>query len=178
MSEVRPVAMGVGAMRYGTVGDGIPATVFTELPLPTKGSVVFNWSDPKEVKIETEGASDPFYSHFVKDTTDFIEFSIPTPSNDLIAILAGGVHDTTTGNDEWQEPTAVPDIKKTFQCETEVHNGSKVVYTVVNGKILAKISQAPGSDKPELLLVRVYKQAAITTGGIRKYAFSRKVVAV
>ena len=178
MPEVKPIAMGVGAMRYGTVGDGAPASVFTELPLPFKGSVVFNFSDPKEVKIETEGSPDPLYSLFVKDTTDFIEFSIPTPSNDLITILAGGVHDTTTGNDEWQEPTSVPDIKKTFQCETEVHDGKKVIYTIVNGKIMAKLSQAPGSDKPELLLVRVYKQAAITAAGVRKYAFSRKVLAV
>ncbi len=176
MPEVKPIAMGVGAMRYGTVGDGVPATVFTELPLPTKGSVVFNFSDPKEVKIETEGSNDPLYSTFVKDATDFIEFSIPTPSNDLLAILAGGIHDTAT--DEWQEPLSVPSINKTYQCETEVHQGKKVVYTIVNGKIMAKISQAPGSDKPELLLVRVYKNAAITAAGIRKFAFSRKVVAV
>lgn len=179
MPEVKPIAMGVGAMRYGTVGDGVPATVFTPLPLPTKGSVVFNFSDPKEVKIETEGSNDPLFSTFVKDTTDYIEFSIPTPSNDLITALAGGVHDTGSEgspNDEWQEPLSVPDINKTFQCDTEVYQGKKVIYTIVNGKIMAKISQAPGSDKPELLLVRVYKQAAITAAGVRKYAFSRKVV--
>lgn len=172
------IAMGVAAIKYGTYGDGVPATEFTELPLPTKGSVAFNFSDPKEVKIETEGSSDPLYSHFVKDTTDFIEFSIPTPTNAIIAALAGGTVDTALGKDIWQEPTAVPSINKTFVMETEVHNAQKVIYTIVNGKVMAKISQAPGSDKPELLLVRVYKQAAITSAGVRKYAFSREVVAV
>lgn len=178
MPEVKPIAMGVAATRYGTPGDGVAATALVDLPLPFKGSVVFNFSDPKEVKIETEGSNDPLYSVFVKDTTDFIECAYPSPSNDLIAILAGGVHDTTTGNDEWQEPTSVPDISKTFQCETEVHKGTKVVYTIVNARVMAKISQAPGSDKPELLLVRWYKNAAITAAGVRKYAFSRKVVPV
>lgn len=174
----QPIAMGVAAIKYGTVGDGVPATVFTALPLPFKGSVAFNFSDPKEVKIETEGATDPLFSHFVKDTTDYIEFAIPTPTNAVLAVLAGGTVDTTGGKDIWQAPTTVPDISKTFTLETEVHNAQKVVYTIVNGKVMAKISQAPGSDKPELLMVRVYKQSAITAAGVVKFAFSREVVAV
>ena len=51
----------------------------------------------------------------------------------------------------------------------------KVVYTVVNGKIAAKISQAPGAEQAELLLVRVYVQAAITEKGETKTAFMREV---
>ena len=49
---VRPIAMGVGAIRIADVGDGVPGTDFTTLPLPTKSSVAFNFADPKEVKIE------------------------------------------------------------------------------------------------------------------------------
>lgn len=180
MSETKPIAMGVAATRYGTPGDGVAATTLVDLPLPSKGTVVFNFSDPKEVKIETEGSNDPYYSVFVKDTTDFIECAYPTPSNNLLAILAGGVHDTGTEGspkDIWFEPTTVPDISKTFQCETQVHKGTKVVYTIVNARVMAKISQAPGSDKPELLLVRWYKNAAITAAGIVKPAFSREVLA-
>ena len=40
-----------------------------------------------------------------------------------------------------------------------------MVYTIVNGKIASKISQAPGSEQAELLLVRVYMQSAITAEG-------------
>lgn len=180
-ANVRPIAMGVGAIRMGTPGDGVPGTDLKELPLPTKGSVAFNFSEPKEVKVETEGTPDPLFVEFIKDTTDYIEFSIPTPSNGLIKELCGGTHDMGTeqnAKDVWQEPTDVPSISKTFQCETLPKNGHKVIYTIVNGKIMAKISQAPGAEQAELLLVRVYKQAAISAEGVKGYTFSREVVKV
>lgn len=176
---VRPIAMGVGAIRIANVGDGVPGADFTPLPLPTKSSVAFNFADPKEVKIDVEGSTEPLYVEFVKDTTDYIEFSIPTPSNDTIALLAGGTvdkGDEETPKDVWNKPTDIPSINKTFQCETLPKKGKKVVYTVVNGKIVAKISQAPGAEQAELLLVRVYVQAAITEGGETKTAFMREVV--
>ena len=50
--EVRPIAMGVGGIKFGTVGDGVPGADLKDYPLPTKGSVAFNFADPKEVKIE------------------------------------------------------------------------------------------------------------------------------
>lgn len=181
MAETRPIAMGVGAMRIGTYGDGVPATSYEELPLPHKDSVAFNFSDPKEVKIETEGSDAPLFVTFVKDASDFIEFSIATPSNTLIKTLCGGDIDVGTKEapkDVWKEPTSVPSVVKTFQCETLPYNGTKVLYTIVNGKIMAKIHQAPGGEKPELLLVRVYKQAAITAAGVKNCAFSREVVKV
>lgn len=177
----RPIAMGVGAIRIAEVGDGVPGTDFKELPLPFKGSVAFNFSDPKEVKIETEGADDPLYVEFVKDTTDYIEFSIPTPNNETIKEVMGGTIDSGTegaAKDVWQEATSTPSIAKTFQCETVPKAGNKVIYTIVNGKIAAKLSQAPGAEQPELLLVRVYKQAAISSAGVKGYAFSREVVPV
>lgn len=173
--------MGVSALKFGATGDGVPGTVLAELPLPTKGSVVFNFSDPKEVKIETEGRTAPLYSHFVKDTTDFIEFSIPSAANSIWAELAGGIHDEGTveaPKDIWKEPVSVPSINKTFVVESEVHQGKKVIYTIVNGKILAKPGQAPGSEQSDTLLVRVYKQAAVTAAGVENYAFSREVVSV
>lgn len=116
--EVRPIAMGVGAIRFGTVGDGVPGVDLKEFPLPTKGTVTFNFADAKEVKIETEGSDEPLYVEFVKDTTDYIEFSIPTPSNETIKELVGGEIDTTGGKNIWKKPINVPSISKTFQCET------------------------------------------------------------
>ena len=179
--EKRPIAMGVGAIRIAEVGDGVPGTDFKNLPSPFKGSVAFNFQDPKEVKIETEGADEPLYVEFVKDSTDYIEFSIPTPSNETIMEVMGGTIDTGeegAEKDVWQEATTTPSIDKTFQCETLPKKGKKVIYTIVNGKIMAKLSQAPGAEQAELLLVRVYKQAAISAAGVKGYAFSREVVAV
>lgn len=95
--EVRPIAMGVGKIKFGTVGDGVPGADLKDFPLPTKGSVAFNFADPKEVKIEVEGSEEPLYVELVKDTTDYVEFSIPTPSNEVLKELAGGEVDTTGG---------------------------------------------------------------------------------
>lgn len=179
--EKRPIAMGVGAMRIAQVGDGVAGTEFTILPLPTKSSVVFNFQDPKEVKIETEGTDEPFYVEMVKDGTDYIEFSIPTPSNKTIKDFMGGEIDEGTEQDPkdiWAAPMVVPSIAYTFQCETLPKKGKKVIYTIVNGKIAAKLSQAPGAEQAELLLVRVYKQAAISLAGVIGKSFTREVVEV
>lgn len=176
--EVRPIAMGVGAIRFGTVGDGVPGVDLKEFPLPTKGTVTFNFADAKEVKIETEGSDEPLYVELVKDTTDYIEFSIPTPSNETIKELAGGEIDVTGGKNIWKKPINVPSISKTFQCETLPKDGKKVIYTVVNGKVSAKISQAPSSEQAELLLVRVYMQSAITADGKKQPSFMREVVTI
>ena len=180
-AAVRPIAMGVGAIRIGEVGNGIPATVFDELPLPTKGSVAFNFADPKEVKVETEGSEEPLFVELIKDTTDYVEFSIPTPSNEVLLMLAGGTIDSGTEEspkDIWQKPSETPSISKTFQCETLPKKGKKVIYTIVNGKIASKISQAPGAEQAELLLVRVYVQSAVTNEGVKKAAFTREIVDV
>lgn len=175
MANSRPIAMGIARIAYGTVGDGVPASAFTDLPLPTKSSVAFNFQDPKEVRIDVEGSSDPLYVTLVKDSTDYIEFSLPTPSNDVIKEMTGGELDAET--DKWSEPVETPDINKSFQIDTPVRNGKYVRYTIVNGKVAAKLSQAPGAEQPELLLVRVYKQAAITAAGLKKTAFTREVLA-
>ena len=173
----RPIAMGVSAIKIGDVGDGVPATVLRALPNPLKNAVSFNFSDPKEVKIEVEGSDAPLYSAFKKDSTDYIEFSIPTPDNATIALLMGGTHETST-KDVWKEAATLPSISKTLVVESEVHDGKKVIYTIVNGRVAAKIAQAPTADNPETLLVRVYKQIAVSKAGVVGYAFSREVVSV
>ena len=123
--EVRPIAMGVGGIKFGTVGDGVPGADLKDYPLPTKGSVAFNFADPKEVKIEVEGSEEPFYVELVKDTTDYVEFSIPTPSNEVLKELAGGEVDTTGGKNIWKKPLSTPSISKTFQCETLPKDGKR-----------------------------------------------------
>ncbi len=176
MAYSRPIAMGVSRIAYGTPGDGVPGTDLKDLPNPTKSSVAFNFQDPKEVKIETEGTDAPFYVVLVKDSTDYIEFSIPTPSNDVMLALAGGTIDKD--KDKWNEPVGTPDIARTLVIDTVVRDGKKVEYTIVNGKVVSKISQAPGAEQAELLLVRVYKQAAITADGVQMTAFSREVITI
>ena len=64
-----------------------------------------------------------------------VELSIRTLRNH-----AGGTVDKgeeLSPKDVWNQPTDIPSINKTFQCETLPKKGKKVVYTVVNGKIAA-----------------------------------------
>jgi len=173
----RPIAMGIASHGVAPVGDGVPGTPITALPNPLKNAVSFNFSDPSEVKIEVEGSSVPLYVGFKKDSTDYIELSIPTPSNDVIKKLMGGEIDTV--KDIWKAPTGgVPDISYTYQCETEARNGMKVIYTITNAKVIAKLTQAPNADNAEALMVRFYIQEAISAAGVKGTAFSREVVTV
>ena len=178
----RPIAMGVKEVRHFVVGDGVPGTANPKtMPNPSENAVAFNFSDPEEVRIPIEGTDEPLYSHFKKGSTDYVEVSYPTPSNDIIKEVMGGVHNEGTEAaplDEWQEAVSIPSINKTIEIESMPINGKKVIYTIVNAKIVAKFSQAPTKDNVELLMVRYYKQAAISAAGVQGYAFSRKVVAV
>lgn len=171
----RPIAMGVAAIRHFDVGDGVPgSTNETVMPNASENAVAFNFSDPEEVRIPIEGSDEPLYSHFKKGSTDYVEVSFPTPSNEIIKEVMGGTIDAE--DDEWQESVNIPSINRTVEIETMPINGKKVIYTIVNAKIVAKLSQAPTKDNAELLMVRYYKQAAISDAGVQGHAFSRKVV--
>jgi hypothetical protein len=85
MANKRPIAMGIAAHGTATVGDGVPGTQFEPLPLPLRGAVSFNFSDPSEVKIDLEGSNEPLYSTFVKNDTDYIELSILGQTHDIFS---------------------------------------------------------------------------------------------
>ena len=178
MATVRPVAMGIASWRMGATGDGVAGASLTEMPNPTRGAVTFNFADPKEVRIDIEGSQQPFFSKFVKDTTDYVELSIPSPDNATIVRAMGGTIDTAGDKDVWSESVGVPDISQTVQFETEVNNKTKVIYTIVNARIVGKLSQAPTAEQPELLMIRCYKQAAISAAGVEGTAFKREVIKV
>lgn len=176
----RPIAMGTKEVRHFDVGDGVPGTTNkVTMPNPSENAVAFNFADPEEVRIPIEGSDDPLFSFFKKGSTDYVEVSYPTPSNEIIKEVMGGTLNTGTEQaplDEWREAVNLPSINKTIEIESMPINGKKVIYTIVNARVVAKLSQAPTKDNVELLMVRYYKQAAISAAGEQGYAFSRKVV--
>lgn len=173
----RPIAMGIKAIRHYDVGDGVPGTENpTTMPNPSENAVAFNFGDPEEVRVPIEGSDDPLFSFFKKGSTDYVEVSYPSPSNATIKEVMGGTIDAES--DEWQEPVNLPSINKTVEIESMPINGKKVLYSIVNARVVGKLSQAPTKDNVELLMVRYYKQAAISAAGVQGYAFSRKVVSV
>ncbi len=170
------IAIGISYIGYAPVGDGVPGTAFTPIPNIFKDSVTFNFADASEVKVPIEGSSEPLAIINVKNETDYIEISIPSPSTDELVALAGGSKEDS--KDLWNEPLVVPNINKTIKIVTSEYDKKVVEYVIVNGKITAKLSQAPGAEQSELLLVRVYKQAAITAAGEKNVSFTREIKAV
>lgn len=173
MSE-RSIAIGVAYVGYGTPGDGVPATTFTQIGDIFKGSVAFNFADANQVKIEVEGREDPLAVINRKGDADSIEFSIPSPTATELAAFCGG---KATG-DKWEAPSGYPSINMSFKINTEEFNGKYVEYTIVNGSVAAKLSQAPGSEQTDLLLVKVTRQSAVTKSGEMKPSFIREVKAI
>lgn len=170
----RSIAIGVAYVGYGEVGDGVPATTYTQLKDIFKGSVAFNFADANQVKIEVEGREDPLAIINRKGDADSIEFAIPSPTAAELAAFCGG---TATG-DKWEAPTAIPSINKSFKINTENYDGKYTEYVIVNGSVSAKLSQAPGAEQTDLLLVKVSRMSAVTSEGEMKPSFIREVKTV
>lgn len=173
MSE-RSIAIGVAYVGYGVPGDGVPASSFTQIGDIFKGSVAFNFADSNQVKIEVEGREDPLAVINRKGDADSIEFSIPSPTAAELAAFCGG----TADGEKWEAPNGFPSINMSFRINTEDYNGKYVQYTIVNGSVAAKLSQAPGSEQTDLLLVKVTRQSAVTKDGEMKSSFIREVKTV
>ena len=171
----KTLAIGVTYVGYGEyAGAGVPATTLLEVEEVHKGSVAFNFADSTQVKIEVEKMDDPRWIINRKGDADSIEFAIASPSTDELVAFAGG----TKVGDKWNAPDTVPTINKTVKLMTEPYQGKYVEYVMVNGSISAKLSQAPGKEQTDLLLVKVTRQLALDAAGALKPSFSREVVTV
>ncbi|MGL5681668.1 MAG: hypothetical protein ACRDDZ_01270 [Marinifilaceae bacterium] len=182
MATNQPIAIGVSKLEMGDPGtNGIAGTTLSKLPMPSKDTIVFNFNDPKKVSIPLEGGQNKYVGFVKADEDDYIEFAIPTPTNEEVTLLSGGTHTKGTEQapkDIWNAPTAIAEIVKTFKITTKPVNGMQVIYTFNRGKIMSRFSQAPTDEKPDLLLVRVYRESCFDASGNAVSDFSREVVAV
>jgi len=168
------IALGIDKIEYGTYGDGIPPTTWEEITDPiARDTVVFNFSEPTEFKVEAENLDDPVYIGNVKEDTDYIEFALISPTAATMEVLAGG----TATTDKWEAPTAIPEIVKSILITTKTVGGNYWEYTIVHGKVVSRLSQAPAKQQEDQLLVRVYIQAAITSAGQKNTPFIREMKA-
>ena len=165
MSE-RSIAIGVASIGYGEATNGVVPSSFTQLRDIFKGSVAFNF--------EVEGREDPLAIINRKGDADSIEFSIPSPTTEELVAFCGG----SKNGEKWEAPNSFETINKAFCIATQPYEGKYVEYTIVNGAVSAKISQAPGSEQTDLLLVKVTRQSAIAADGSMKPSFIREVKTV
>lgn len=168
-------AIGIDKIEYGTVGDGVPATSFTEITDPiAEGSVVFNFSEPTDTKINSETSDTPVHVITTKDDVDYIEFALLTPEAATIGALGGG----TVTSDKWEEATTIPEVTKTIKITTSTVDAEYIEHTIVNAKVICRWGQSPGKKQMETLIVRCYKQAAVTALGVTNTPYIREIKAV
>lgn len=174
MAGERQKAIGISYVGYGTPGDGVVATSLTEIEAVSKDTVAFNFSDLTETPIDIEQSDDPLFTILTKGSPDSFEFAIPSPKTAEYGAFMGG---TVTG-DKYEDDGTVAQKSLSFVIKTKPVDGKQVQYTFPKCTVSAKISQAPGKEKTELLLVKCVRDSCITALGVRKPSFIREVVAV
>ena len=156
----------------GAVGDGIPGAVLTEIEEAfVEESVVFGFNEATETKIPQETSDTSYHVLTTKDDPDWIEFAMLAPAAANMLLVMGG----TVTIDKWEAPSSIPEISQTVLVTTKTIDSKYFEYTIVNGKVVGRLSQAPGKKKSEIVTVRVYIQAAITALGVENTPFIREI---
>lgn len=170
--DERSLAVDVAYVGLGTPGDGVEATNYHQFPIINENSVAFNFNEANVKAFKAMGIPDPWAVLIKKGDPDSIEFAIPSPTAEEILACCGGSIDS---DGKWQEPIRTPQIKKSLKIQTLPYQGKYTEYVIVNGLVTARLSQAPQTEDTDLLLVKVTKQAAFTSAGVQKTAFTRQV---
>lgn len=173
-NQERSLAIDIDYLGVAEPGDGVPGTEFTQYPDIHEGSVVFNFNEPTQVNFRVYGRKDPWASFDKAGEPDSIDFAIPSPKVSEMKDFCGG----TVDGDKWEEPIDLPNIIKSFRIRTAPYNGKYVEYTFPKCKVLGRISQAPGVEDTDLLLVRATKLSVVTAAGQKMTAFTREIKSV
>ena len=171
MANERSLAVGVSFLGYGTPGDGVAATEFTQCPIVEEGTVVFNFNDPTSVDFRAEGMKDPWESFDKAGDADSFEFGIPSPTPEEMKEFMGG----EVKDGKWNAPVDIPIIRKLMKITTLPYKDKQTEYIFALCKISAKISRAPSSEQTDLMLVRCTILTPVSAAGEQGSPFSRAV---
>ena len=172
MAGERQKAIGISYLGYGTPGDGVVSASLTEVEAISKDTVAFNFADLTETPIDIEQSDDPLFTILTKGSPDSFEFAIPSPKSSEFGAFMGG---TVTG-DKYEDDGSVKQQSLSIVIKTKPIDGKYIQYTFPKCTVSAKISEAPGKEKTELLLVKCVRDACITTAGVRKPSFIREEI--
>lgn len=165
----RSLALDIDYLGVAEPGDGVPGTEFTQYP--EIDSVTFNFSEPKEISFTAMGREDPWAVVSKKGDPSSIEFAIPSPKAEEMLTFCGG---KITGT-KWEAPSSTPTIIKTIKLQTSPYEGKYTEYVFVKTSIAARISQAPGKEETDLLLVKATILSAVSAAGVRSAPYTRDV---
>lgn len=173
-NEKRTLAVDCKYLGAGTPGDGVAATTYTQYSEIHEDTIVFNFADGSQVQFRAMGQKEPWA--VISRITDVssVEFAIPSPKAKEQQDFMGG---TVTG-EKWEAPISTPNIIKSLKMQTADYEGKYVEYIIPKAEIFARLSQAPGVESTDLMLVRATIMTPISAAGVRASSFSREVKAV
>lgn len=170
----RSLAVDVKYLGAGEPGDGVAAAIYTQYPEIDENSVVFNFADGTQVPFRAMGQKEPWaVINQVKDISS-IDFAIPSPKAQEQKDFMGG----TVDGEKWEAPVDTPNIVKSLKMQTADYEGKYTEYIFAKTSVFAKLSQAPGGETTDLMLVRATIVTPVTAAGVRKSPFSREVKAI
>lgn len=169
MTVARSLALDVDYVGVAEPGDGVPGTDFTQCD--TIDSVTFNFSEHKTLSFTGMGREDPWAVVNKRGDPSSIEFTIPSPTADEMKMFCGG----TVVGDEWGAPTSTPTIHKTIKMQSSPYNGKYTEYVFVITSIAARLSEAPGKETSDVLLVKATIMAAVAANGDKLKPYTRTV---
>lgn len=171
----RSLAVDMKYVGAGTPGDGVAAAaIFIQYPEIHESSVVFNFADGSQVQFRAMGQKEPWaVINRIVDISS-IEFAIPSPKAQEQKGFMGG----TVAGEKWEAPIDTPNIIKSIKMQIADYEGKDTEYIIPKASISARLSQAPGEEATDLMLVRATIIAPVTTAGVRKTLFSREVKTV
>jgi hypothetical protein len=169
----RSLAIDIAYVGFGKPSEGgAPPSNYTQYPDIHEGSVVFNFPDPTSVNFRVYNQKDPWATFDKKDEADSVDLAIPSPKGTEMLAFCGG----TLDGEKWEEdPSGIANILMSLKIQTAPHNGKYTEYIFPKCKILGKLSQAPGVEDTDLLLIRATKQAVRDASGKPLSAMSREV---
>lgn len=168
----RSLALDVDYLGIAEPGDGVAGTAFTQYP--EIDTVAFNFSEPKEISFTAMGREDPWAVVNKKGDPSSIEFAIPSPTAEELKTFCGG---KVTGG-KWEAPLSTPSIVKTIKLQTSPYEGKYTEYLFVKMSVAGRISQAPGKEETDLLLVKATMMAPVSAAGVKASPYGREVKAV
>lgn len=172
MVSERSLALDIDYLGVAEPGDGVAGSDFTQYP--EIESVTFNFSEPKEISFTALGREDPWVVVSKKGDPSSIEFTIPSPKATEMKDFCGG----TVSGDKWEAPTSTPTILKTIKMQSSPYNGKYTEYVLAKTSVSGRLSQAPGKEASDLLLVKATILTPISKAGNRSAPYSREVKAV
>lgn len=172
MNSERSLALDIDYLGTSEPGDGVAGKDFTQYP--EIETVVFNFSEPKEISFTAMGREDPWAVVNKKGDPSSIEFAIPSPTAEEMKAFCGG---EVVGG-KWKAPVSTPTIIKTIKLQTSPYEGKYTEYILIKASCAGRISQAPDKEQTDLLLVKATIMSPVSAAGVRSEPYSREVKAV